>query len=62
MSPVYVFRCSTCEAIEERLQVGFTPINPRCEKCGPYMQLQVTAASVTYKGGGWAKKDKEEKK
>lgn len=62
MSPVYVFECATCKATEERMQTGFTPVHPRCEKCGPYMQLQVTAASVIYQGSGWAKKEKEAKK
>lgn len=58
MSPVYVWQCSTCLAVEERMQSGFEPIRPRCLTCGPYMQPVITAPGVVLNGDGWAKKDR----
>lgn len=59
--PLYVFECGTCNRREERLQVGFVPVPPRCE-CGPWMRLVITPASIAYKGEGWAKKERKEGK
>jgi putative FmdB family regulatory protein len=57
--PVYVFHCGTCRAVEERLQVGFTPVVPRCEACGVFMRQVIAAPAVLFKGKGWAKRDRK---
>ena len=59
--PLYEFICGTCKQIEERLQVGFQPVVPRCEKCGVWMQLSINTPAVVLKGAGWAKKDRRKK-
>jgi predicted nucleic acid-binding Zn ribbon protein len=61
MSPLYVFECWTCFTTEERLQTGFEPVKPRCDGCGAWMVLTLTATSVHFKGKGWAKKDRTKK-
>jgi putative FmdB family regulatory protein len=60
--PLYAFFCGTCKQIEERLQVGYEPVVPRCEKCGVWMQLSINTPAVVLKGAGWAKKDRRKKK
>ena len=59
--PLYSFKCPRCERIEERLQVSFEPVVPRCE-CGPWMILQLTPAPVHFKGKGFAKRDRNDLK
>lgn len=59
--PLYEFKCPACGRREERLQVGFQPVAPRCE-CGPLMVLVVNAAAIVWKGPGSAKKDRKEGK
>lgn len=60
--PIYEFECATCKALYVRHQTGYEPIAPRCEKCGPWMKLRITPASIAYKGDGWAKKERREEK
>jgi predicted nucleic acid-binding Zn ribbon protein len=49
----------TCCITEERLQTGFQPVVPRCDGCGAWMQLEINASSIQYKGEGWAKSDRK---
>ena len=56
--PLYEFKCPTCQRIEQRLQVSYEPVRPRCE-CGPWMILQLVATPVHFKGGGFAKRDRD---
>lgn len=58
--PTYEFECGTCKRREERTQVGFEPVVPRCEACGVFMRIVITPAAVNFKGAGWAKKDRKE--
>ncbi len=55
--PLYSFKCPSCGRIEERLQVSYEPVRPRCE-CGPWMILQLVATPVHFKGDGFAKRDR----
>jgi len=59
--PLYEFKCPTCGRIEQRLQVSYEPVNPRCE-CGPWMILQLVATPVHFKGKGFAKRDRDKVK
>jgi predicted nucleic acid-binding Zn ribbon protein len=59
LMPLYVFFCMTCCITEERLQTGFQPVVPRCDGCGAWMQLEINASSIQYKGEGWAKSDRK---
>jgi len=59
--PLYEFKCPTCGRIEERLQVSYEPIRPRCE-CGPWMILQLVATPIHFKGKGFAKRDRDKVK
>jgi len=61
LMPLYEFKCPTCGRIEQRLQVSYEPVRPRCE-CGPWMILQLTPSAVVYKGKGWAKRDRDKVK
>jgi len=56
--PLYEFKCPTCGRIEERLQVSYEPVRPRCE-CGPWMILQLVATPIHFKGDGFAKRDRD---
>jgi predicted nucleic acid-binding Zn ribbon protein len=56
--PLYQFECVVCHKVEERLQVGYEPVVPRCLECGPWMQLVIAPSTVIYQGDGWAKKDR----
>lgn len=55
--PLYEFKCPTCGRIEQRLQVSYEPVRPRCE-CGPWMILQLVATPIHFKGDGFAKRDR----
>jgi len=61
LMPLYEFKCPTCQRIEQRLQVSYEPVNPRCE-CGPWMILQLVATPVHFKGKGFAKRDRDKVK
>jgi putative FmdB family regulatory protein len=56
--PIYEFKCPACGKIEQRIQVSYEPVKPRCE-CGPWMTLQLVATAVHFQGDGWAKKDRK---
>ena len=58
LMPLYEFKCPTCGRIEQRLQVSYEPVKPRCE-CGPWMILQLVATPVHFKGKGFAKRDRD---
>lgn len=60
--PLYEFVCASCKKVEERLQTGYQPVNPRCDACGCWMQLSINTPAVVLKGNGWAKKDRRVKK
>jgi len=56
--PIHVFRCPgpSCGAIKEKIVIRSTGVyEPLCPMCFRYfMEKQPTAASVSFKGGGWA--------
>ena len=59
--PLYEWKCPRCERHEERLQVGFQPVAPRCE-CGPFMVLVLNSPAIVWNGSGSAKKDRRQDK
>jgi predicted nucleic acid-binding Zn ribbon protein len=61
LMPLYEFKCLICGRIEQRLQVSYEPVRPRCE-CGPWMILQLVATPVHFKGDGFAKRDRDKVK
>ncbi|MBU6256323.1 MAG: FmdB family transcriptional regulator [bacterium] len=56
--PFYDYRCLTCGATVEVLH-GIDDQEPRThEGCGGSLERQFSAASIHFKGSGWAKLDR----
>ena len=54
--PIYEFECSTCKAVNEKLQ-KYTDPAPKCVSCKSEktMERRVSRTSFALKGTGWYK-------
>lgn len=57
--PTYQYRCGECGAREEHTHSIHNTYTPRCEKCGRWMRMIFSPATIVYNGQGWAKKDRK---
>lgn len=53
--PLYEYECTSCHRLTEKIQKFSDPELSVCPHCGGRLQRTVTAAAVTFKGGGWYK-------
>ncbi len=53
--PLYEYECTSCHRLTEKIQKFSDPELSVCPHCGGPLQRTVTAAAVTFKGGGWYK-------
>ena len=53
--PLYEYECTSCHRLTEKVQKFSDPELSVCPHCGGRLQRTVTAAAVTFKGGGWYK-------
>ncbi len=53
--PLYEYECTSCHRLTEKIQKFSDPELSDCPHCGGRLQRTVTAAAVTFKGGGWYK-------
>lgn len=53
--PIYHYRCSACEALQEVFAKMSDPAPTRCDSCGKAdtLQKQIGRTSFALKGGGW---------
>lgn len=58
--PTYSYECGTCGATQtETFAIDVTLPPPTCEQCNKPMQRRYETPAVTFKGTGWAHKDKK---
>ncbi|MGC9198395.1 MAG: FmdB family zinc ribbon protein [Acidobacteriaceae bacterium] len=53
--PLYEYECTSCHRLTEKIQKFSDPELSVCPHCGGRLERTVTAAAVTFKGGGWYK-------
>lgn len=53
--PLYEYECTSCHRRTEKIQKFSDPELTVCPHCGGPLQRTVTAAAVSFKGGGWYK-------
>jgi putative FmdB family regulatory protein len=53
--PLYEYECTTCHRRTEKIQKFSDPELTVCPHCGGKLERTITAAAVSFKGGGWFK-------
>jgi putative FmdB family regulatory protein len=53
--PLYEYECTTCHRRTEKIQKFSDPELTVCPHCGGPLERTITAAAVSFKGGGWYK-------
>jgi putative FmdB family regulatory protein len=53
--PLYEYECSQCHRRTEKIQKFSDPELTVCPYCGGPLERTITAAAVSFKGGGWYK-------
>src|SRR5271163_860927 len=53
--PLYEYECSSCHRRTEKIQKFSDPELTLCPHCGGPLERTITAAAVSFKGGGWYK-------
>lgn len=53
--PLYEYECKQCKKHTEHIQKFSDPEITECPHCGGLLQRVVTAAAISFKGGGWYK-------
>jgi putative FmdB family regulatory protein len=53
--PLYEYECTACHRRTEKIQKFSDPELTVCPHCGGPLERTITAAAVSFKGGGWYK-------
>ena len=53
--PLYEYECTACHRRIEKIQKFSDPDLTVCPTCGGALERTITAAAVSFKGGGWYK-------
>jgi putative FmdB family regulatory protein len=53
--PLYEYECTACHRRIEKIQKFSDPELTVCPHCGGKLERTITAAAVSFKGGGWFK-------
>ena len=53
--PLYEYECSQCHRRTEKIQKFSDPELTVCPYCGGPLERTITAAAISFKGGGWYK-------
>jgi putative FmdB family regulatory protein len=53
--PLYEYECTSCHRRIEKIQKFSDPDLTLCPHCGGALERTITAAAVSFKGGGWYK-------
>ena len=53
--PLYEYECTTCHRRTEKIQKFSDPELTVCPHCGGALERTITAAAISFKGGGWYK-------
>ena len=53
--PLYEYECSQCHRRTEKIQKFSDPELTVCPYCGGPLARTITAAAISFKGGGWYK-------
>jgi putative FmdB family regulatory protein len=53
--PLYEYECTSCHRRTEKIQKFSDPDLTLCPHCGGVLERTITAAAVSFKGGGWYK-------
>ncbi len=53
--PLYEYECTACHRRTEKIQKFSDPELTVCPHCGGHLERTITAAAVSFKGGGWFK-------
>jgi len=53
--PLYEYECTSCHRRTEKIQKFSDPELTICPHCGGPLERTITAAAVSFKGGGWYK-------
>jgi putative FmdB family regulatory protein len=53
--PLYEYECTSCHRRTEKIQKFSDPELTLCPHCGGPLERTITAAAVSFKGGGWYK-------
>jgi putative FmdB family regulatory protein len=53
--PLYEYECTTCHRRTEKIQKFSDPELTVCPHCGGPLERTITAAAISFKGGGWYK-------
>lgn len=57
--PTYEFKCDNCEE-RQIIHAGIREeVKPRCTSCDKLLKRIFTPPPITFKGSGWASKDKK---
>jgi putative FmdB family regulatory protein len=53
--PLYEYECKQCGKHTEKIQKFSDPEITKCPHCGGMLERVVSAAAISFKGGGWFK-------
>ncbi len=53
--PLYEYECKQCQRHTENIQKFSDPEITECPHCGGLLERIVSAAAISFKGGGWFK-------
>jgi putative FmdB family regulatory protein len=53
--PLYEYKCKQCKKHTEHIQKFSDPEIAECPHCGGLLERVVSAAAISFKGGGWFK-------
>jgi putative FmdB family regulatory protein len=53
--PLYEYECKKCKKHTEKIQKFSDPEITKCPRCGGPLERVVSAAAISFKGGGWFK-------